>query len=86
MGSFDWQEKGQYKVNENTKTKAKKFSRYQVYEYVKKHNKSSRGEVEILVEEEKDRINKTRATLKSYQSVEFAGGGDYEDFFDCPSW
>jgi hypothetical protein len=36
----------EYKVNQNTKTKAKKFALYQVYEYVKKHNKLSREELE----------------------------------------
>jgi len=74
----------EYKVNESTKTKAKKFSLYQVYEYVKKHNKLDREELEAVVEDEKDRINRTRATYKSYQNGDFAGGGG--DYDDCPWW
>ncbi|KAI4918234.1 hypothetical protein J4E90_002615 [Alternaria incomplexa] len=73
-----------YKVNEKSKTQAKKFSPYQVYEYVKKHNKLDREELEAVVEDEKDRINRARATYKSYQNGDFAGGGI--DYDDCPWW
>ncbi|KAL1793248.1 hypothetical protein ACET3X_008230 [Alternaria dauci] len=66
------------KVNENTKTKAKKCSLYEVYQYVKSRGGLSTDEIELLVEEEKDRILRTRANFQSYQNGELGG----EDFFD----
>ena len=78
----------EHKVNENTKTKAKKFVLYQVYEYVKRQQKLSRDEIEQTLEEEKGRKLRTRATYQSYKNGEFSGGygGDFDGFYDCPFW
>ncbi|KAF1935893.1 hypothetical protein EJ02DRAFT_303614, partial [Clathrospora elynae] len=60
-----------FMVSENTKTKPKMFALIHVYEYVKATGKLSAEEAEEAVENEFERIEKTAANFKSFES------GDY---------
>jgi len=71
----------QYRVSEMSKTKAKKFALFQVYEYAKNMGGMNAKEADEAVHTEVARIMKTRANYNNFKSGAYSGY-DAEDF--CP--
>jgi len=65
----------QYRVSEMSKTRAKKFALFQVYEYAKNMGGMNEKEADEAVHTEVARIMKTRANYNNFKSGSYSGYG-----------